>query len=279
MLINQFGRLDIEEEENPPQQFTYTGILDVYDHCLTEKEALELLSSFEEHNLKYEKRFLSFFNLMFQLNENNPVYVHARVPFSEVSLKNLSNTELHSILEQLKPLDIYNERIYYVGSTNQNGNRFLNGYRATQKLLNPAYKNFDKHIYFFQIWVRYSHLGEEREVPLEWLKNESLVNDIIIFLEYLFIFQGIYIGNDDGKDKRKRKTNFRPWEDYWPEGEYGIRFILDNGINSSEDRGFWPEVTASLYKEDLFKYLEDEANKMKQDSDEEMEFELVEEWE
>jgi hypothetical protein len=60
LLIKQFGRLDIEEEENPRQQFTYTGILDVYDHCLTEKEASELLSSFEEHNLKYEKRFLSF---------------------------------------------------------------------------------------------------------------------------------------------------------------------------------------------------------------------------
>jgi hypothetical protein len=38
---------------------------------------------------------------MFQLKENNPVYVHTRVPFSEVSLKNLSNTELHSILEPL----------------------------------------------------------------------------------------------------------------------------------------------------------------------------------
>ncbi|MFJ7638430.1 hypothetical protein [Peribacillus sp. NPDC097225] len=126
-----------------------------------------------------------------------------------------------------------------------------------------------------QIWVRYSHLGIEREVPLEWLRNEELVNDIIIFIEYLFIYQGKFVGNNDGKDKRKRKTNYRKWEDYFPDENEGIFIVLDPSINSpflkEEGKIFWTGVSADLYVE----YLTNQA-KLMYDYDT---AEYLEEWE
>jgi hypothetical protein len=64
LLVKQFGTLAVHEEENPNLFFKHIGVLDVFDHCLTEQEASELLSSFEEHNLEYEKNFIDFFQLV-----------------------------------------------------------------------------------------------------------------------------------------------------------------------------------------------------------------------
>lgn len=75
-IIEEFGRLDFEGNDNPREKFKYNGILDVYSYCLSEKEAAELLSSFKDHNLKYEKNFRDFFIKTFQWTQKKPVYIH-----------------------------------------------------------------------------------------------------------------------------------------------------------------------------------------------------------
>lgn len=75
-IIEEFGRLDLEENENPREEFKYIGLLDVYSYCLSEEEASELLTSFEGHQLKYEKNFKDFFIKTFHWAQEMPVYIH-----------------------------------------------------------------------------------------------------------------------------------------------------------------------------------------------------------
>ncbi|WP_088041825.1 hypothetical protein [Bacillus sp. EAC] len=93
-LKNQFGRLDIENEEILEGLFSNIGILDVYDQCLTEEEAVKLLSSFKNHNLKYEKNFLLFFEKIFELNSGQPIFVQLSIPFSNKSFSNMKTVDL-----------------------------------------------------------------------------------------------------------------------------------------------------------------------------------------
>lgn len=61
-----FKRLDMEEETDLDD---YTvGVLDVFPYILSEKEAEHLLSSFENHNLKYEVRFIETIRKVFYKN-------------------------------------------------------------------------------------------------------------------------------------------------------------------------------------------------------------------
>jgi len=50
------------------------GILDVFPHTLSVEDAALYLSSFQEHNMKYEHRFLDIFQRIFQYN-GEEVYV------------------------------------------------------------------------------------------------------------------------------------------------------------------------------------------------------------
>lgn len=65
-VLREFSRLDIENEENVSKY--NVGILDVYSYTLSEEEAAILLCSFEEHNLKYEERFVDTIKGVFQKN-------------------------------------------------------------------------------------------------------------------------------------------------------------------------------------------------------------------
>lgn len=61
-----FKRLDMEEETDLDD---YTvGVLDVFPYILSENEAEHLLSSFENHNLKYEVRFIETIRKVFYKN-------------------------------------------------------------------------------------------------------------------------------------------------------------------------------------------------------------------
>ncbi|MFS0840579.1 hypothetical protein [Paenibacillus sp. 1P03SA] len=56
-VISTFGRLDVENHDNPRE--LVVGILDKYNRALNEEEAQRLLS-YEGHNIKYEKNFVEF---------------------------------------------------------------------------------------------------------------------------------------------------------------------------------------------------------------------------
>lgn len=103
-LVKQFGTLAIHEEEDPNHFFENTGLLDVFDHCLTEQEASELLSSFEEHNLKYEKHFIDFFQLVYKANNATPtIYVDVSFPFEDDSPYKIET--IKTILKRLNEVE------------------------------------------------------------------------------------------------------------------------------------------------------------------------------
>lgn len=82
---------NIITHENIDEAFDmYThGFLDNFDHCLNEKETKYLLSSFLEHNLKHEYKFIEFFKLAYKLNENEPIIMN--LPFHEIDSTHLLN--------------------------------------------------------------------------------------------------------------------------------------------------------------------------------------------
>ena len=74
------------------------------------------------------------------------------------------------------------QEIVYIGQT-LSGKRFNNGHIATQKLNEPIYDGKLKRVHFGQLWVNYSNEDEELLCPIEWVDNEVLVTDIVLFLE------------------------------------------------------------------------------------------------
>ena len=80
-LLNKYGKLNIQEEENPNSKF-YVGILDRFNRPLSIEEAENLLISFDPRNketqnifIKQETKFLNFFKVAYELNDRKPVYV------------------------------------------------------------------------------------------------------------------------------------------------------------------------------------------------------------
>ncbi|WP_249594321.1 hypothetical protein [Peribacillus frigoritolerans] len=168
-----------------------------------------------------------------------------------------------------EPFDSSTELPFYVGKTNQDGNRFQDGHRATQKLLNPKFHNFEKHIYFAQVLVDFHYLGIDfNDIPIEWLKPEGFVNGIIRFLEYFFIFnESTRLGNEDGLDNEEIGIKYREWKEYWPQplnDEPGITIEVDssNGINApyldSIGQSIWSTSNSDRYKRKLFNELDKE---------------------
>ncbi|MFJ8219060.1 hypothetical protein [Bacillus cereus] len=165
-------------------------------------------------------------------------------------------------------MDETTELLFYVGKTNQKENRFLHGHRATQKLLNPAYHNFDKHIYFAQVLVSFHYAGEDYiDYPIEWLEPNGIVDGMIRFLEYFFIFnESTRLGNEDGLDKEEIGIKYREWEDYWPQTEndeeLGITIEVDDKIYApylkSSGEMIWRNSFSDRFKRKLFEYLDKE---------------------
>ncbi|WNQ12227.1 hypothetical protein MJA45_04025 [Paenibacillus aurantius] len=69
VLTNLFGKLNIHEDEGP--KHFVTGILDIYNHALSEEDAEKFLSSFNDHNLRYEGAYLDFIKELFILNNSH----------------------------------------------------------------------------------------------------------------------------------------------------------------------------------------------------------------
>lgn len=70
-LKRRFGRLDLEEDDNPRNKFK-VGLLDCFDYCLSAEEASELLTGKEQ--LKNEPLFFNFFKEIYLLN-GSEVYI------------------------------------------------------------------------------------------------------------------------------------------------------------------------------------------------------------
>jgi hypothetical protein len=104
------------------------------------------------------------------------------------------------------------------------------------------------------------------DTPLEWLPREEFVNDIIKFLEYLFIYQEKVVLNDIGKEIREKETTFREWKTYWPldKTEDVFKIILDKEIKSPYfeelSKGINSTILADLNKEEIFKELDEASN-------------------
>ncbi|MEY9095865.1 hypothetical protein [Paenibacillus sp. RC84] len=82
-VINTFGRLDVENLDNPNK--LVVGILDKYNSALDEEEALRLIS-YEGHNIKYEKDFVEF--VLRCIREYPDFYIFIR------KLEDINNREL-----------------------------------------------------------------------------------------------------------------------------------------------------------------------------------------
>lgn len=84
-------------------------------------------------------------------------------------------------------ITIYNddkERLVYVGKTNSQKSRFVNGHLAALKLHNPKYNNYYKRIYFGTIMF----LSETKEyVPLEFITPFEVAKRYLDEMEALLI--------------------------------------------------------------------------------------------
>ncbi|MGI5872659.1 MAG: hypothetical protein ACOX8T_11555 [Bacillota bacterium] len=87
------------------------GFLDVYNHCLSSEEVDKLMNSFEEHNLKYEDRFVGFMQAVYKMNKSQPVTV-------EFYLNELGSVELLNILSCLD----YKDKLLFIDQI-----RYLSG--------------------------------------------------------------------------------------------------------------------------------------------------------
>ncbi|WP_078554456.1 hypothetical protein [Bacillus alkalicellulosilyticus] len=99
-INNKFGRLDVEDDEFPGNTFNHIGILDVFSYCLSEHEAVEFLSSFKDHNLKYEDKFKSFFKEIFLWIQEKAVYIHVGTSFNK-EFKNMKPSDFKDFRNRL----------------------------------------------------------------------------------------------------------------------------------------------------------------------------------
>lgn len=112
LLKNKIGIVTPEDIEEAYGIY-HSGILDVFDHCLSAEETDTLLSSFIEHNLKYEDRFINFFNLAYEINDQKQVYMYF----------NLKGLEEYEILNILDTLDYQDKLIFIKQITKSKGNK------------------------------------------------------------------------------------------------------------------------------------------------------------
>jgi hypothetical protein len=92
------------------------GILDTFDHCLNEEEADRFLTSFTEHNLKQEYKFIEFMKLAYELNEYEPIIMN--LPFHEIEstyilyiLNILDYADKVAFIEQIRRIE--GQRTYH----------------------------------------------------------------------------------------------------------------------------------------------------------------------
>lgn len=104
-----------ENVEEAFDKYRY-GLLDTFDHCLSYEEADEILHSFEQHNLKYEHKFIEFMKLAFALNNDEPIIMS--LPFHEIEsayvlyiLNILDYSDRVAFIEQIRSLR--EPRIYH----------------------------------------------------------------------------------------------------------------------------------------------------------------------
>ncbi|WP_342601078.1 hypothetical protein MHB48_08775 [Psychrobacillus sp. FSL H8-0483] len=83
-LLSKFKKFNTNLIDEPSKLYNHIGNMDVFNRVLTEEEASELLG--RNHNLKYGAKFVSTFNSLFHLAENE-VYVHINKSLSKPSLK------------------------------------------------------------------------------------------------------------------------------------------------------------------------------------------------
>ncbi|MEE3955898.1 hypothetical protein [Peribacillus frigoritolerans] len=92
ILLTQFGRFDIQEDENPQDSFN-VGILDRFDRVLTVDESHELLTSVYLDSL-YEPFFVDYFTEVFKVNGNESVYIYSQ-DFARLSKKEITKCKKH----------------------------------------------------------------------------------------------------------------------------------------------------------------------------------------
>lgn len=104
-----------ENIEEAYEKYSY-GILDTFDHCLTEEETDRLLNSFTEHNLKQEHKFIEFMKLAYELNDHEPIIMN--LPFHEIEstyvlyiLNMLDYADRVAFIEQIRRIE--GQRTYH----------------------------------------------------------------------------------------------------------------------------------------------------------------------
>ncbi|MDY6228039.1 MAG: hypothetical protein SPH93_10310 [Clostridium sp.] len=109
----------------------------------------------------------------------------------------LDNEEKYMILNSIgKPplcsyniyfITIYNEteeKVVYIGKTDSRKSRFSNGHRASLKLHNPIYNNYNKRVYFATVMF----LDKDKEyLPLEYITPLDEAKKILGYTESILI--------------------------------------------------------------------------------------------
>lgn len=113
------------------------GVLDIFDHCLNENEAEELLFSFTEHNLKNEYKFIEFMKLAYELNNNECIIMN-------FEFKDIDSSR---ILDILNVLD-YADKILFIEQLRKvKGEKQYHGINYTE-LIDVFTKLATREIYF-----------------------------------------------------------------------------------------------------------------------------------
>lgn len=113
MSENEFNSLiniKINHDDYDDNFKNYHGVfLDVFDHQLDIDEANELLTSFGEHNLRYEDRFVNFIKAAFEINTDKPIVV-------EIYLDEISSEDIIRILSVLD----FKDKLTFLGLIRSN---------------------------------------------------------------------------------------------------------------------------------------------------------------
>ncbi|WP_226546012.1 hypothetical protein [Bacillus thuringiensis] len=184
---------------------------------------------------------------------------------------NFSTSSSTSFNEKLCPLyfmtiiddlgEAYEEKeeiLTYIGSTYKKTHRFKEGHKVSQELLDPFFRNMTKKLYFAQVLITYRHEdyfnGEKITVPIEWLEPYEFVEDIIIYLEYLFIHHLERYFNL----KKVQKLKFKQLNEFSAE-EIEFEVDHDNGVHSSyfdqRSKDFMTFYELDVFRDQLSKEL------------------------
>ncbi|MED3066167.1 hypothetical protein P4310_11485 [Bacillus thuringiensis] len=196
---------------------------EVINYSIIIRNSYELHNAARTPNQDYEEIHKRYEQYISKSSTNSPSL------FNEILCPLYFITVIDNLGESFEKKE---EVLTYIGSTYKKTHRFKEGHIVSQKLLDPFFNNMTKKLYFAQILITYRHKkyfnSEKITVPIEWLKPYDFVEDIIIYLEYLFIHHLEHYFNI----KRTQKLKYKNLKEY---SAKEIKFEIDhnNGVHST----------------------------------------------